>query len=221
LFIVFEGPDGSGKGTQAALLHRAITSLGVDDDATLISFPRYENTISGKYIGDFLNGKFGDIAAVHPVLAAGLFALDRHESAEMLTLALSGNHVICDRFTASNWAHQAAKLPPSEQVEFGRWLKAVDMGTKCPEPDLTIYLRADLQTCMQLIAKKGKRVYTDKPDIHEADSQYMQKVIDLYEQWYSEADYSVCAVDVCDAFDNIRSKASIQDEIWKLTGLGA
>jgi dTMP kinase len=60
--VALEGIDGSGKGTQAQLLKQRLTESGVT--ASLISFPRYDSTLFGGAIGDFLNGRFGALDAV-------------------------------------------------------------------------------------------------------------------------------------------------------------
>ena len=68
--IAIEGIDGAGKGTQAAQLVQRLQESG--RSATSIQFPRYSETTFGTAIGDFLNGRFGDLDTVHPQLAAVL-----------------------------------------------------------------------------------------------------------------------------------------------------
>jgi dTMP kinase len=64
--IAIEGIDGSGKGTQSRILVERIRQTG--RKVELISFPRYEETFFGRLIGSFLNGEFGSLDQVHPVL---------------------------------------------------------------------------------------------------------------------------------------------------------
>src|SRR5262245_14747793 len=90
--IAIEGIDGSGKGTQAARLVAGLQEKGLRVE--LISFPRYRDTFFGARIGDFLNGRFGGLAEVHPFLAATLFAGDRLESRQLLEDALGRNNVV-------------------------------------------------------------------------------------------------------------------------------
>ena len=99
--IVIEGIDGSGKGTQAKALTDRLNDAG--RRAELLSFPRYRETLFGHAIGDFLNGRFGQLNEVHPFLASVLYAADRYESKAVLLKALEQNEVvICDRYVPSN-----------------------------------------------------------------------------------------------------------------------
>jgi len=54
MIIVFEGTDGSGKGTQAKKLSDYFLSMG--KKAVLLDFPQY-NTPTGKKIKEYLSGE--------------------------------------------------------------------------------------------------------------------------------------------------------------------
>ena len=73
-FIVLEGIDGSGKGTQLEMLARAFAARGIA--STQVSFPRYDGFF-GKLVARFLNGEFGPLDAVDPHFSALLYAGDR------------------------------------------------------------------------------------------------------------------------------------------------
>ena len=85
--IAIEGIDGSGKGTQAAILVDRLRAAG--RRCELLSFPRYRETKFGSKIGDFLNGRFGQLDQVSPFLVSLLFAGDRFESKRVLIRALA------------------------------------------------------------------------------------------------------------------------------------
>jgi dTMP kinase len=105
--IVIEGIDGSGKGTQAQQLTERLAAAG--HRVRLLSFPRYRDTLFGQAIGEFLNGRFGQLDEVHPFLASVLYAADRYESKQVLLEALQqSDFVVCDRYVPSNLAHQGA-----------------------------------------------------------------------------------------------------------------
>ncbi len=179
--IAIEGIDGSGKGTQAALLRDALVGRGLK--TALISFPRYRDTFFGARIGDFLNGRFGSLSEVHPFLAATLFAGDRLESRPMLLEAIATQDVVVlDRYVASNVAHQAAKREGDERRTLTEWIQNLEYDVnQLPQPDLAVLLDLPAATAQRLIARKNARSYTDRAvDLQEADAQYLEKVRKVY-----------------------------------------
>jgi dTMP kinase len=181
MFVVIEGIDGSGKGTQAALLAARAAASGLTTQA--FSFPRYEKNPFGIAIGKYLNGAFGDVRRLPAHLIALLFAGDRFTVRDELVEAIrTKSLVICDRYEASNLAHQAAKLLPEEWPEFFDWVAAVEFGIfRMPRPDVTIYLDMPVATARTLIAHKQQRVYTPlKEDMHEKDESYLESCARVY-----------------------------------------
>ena len=181
MLIALEGIDGSGKGTQAARLCERLQSAGTS--VSLLSFPRYEATRFGRAIGDFLNGRFGTLDSVHPLLASLLYAGDRLESRAVLEEALRGHQVVVlDRYVASNVAHQGAKRHGLERAELREWIETIEFEIyQLPRPDLVILLDLPAQDAQHLIAKKQARSYTDKTaDLQEADGFYLAEVREVY-----------------------------------------
>ncbi|OYW18831.1 MAG: dTMP kinase [Planctomycetales bacterium 12-60-4] len=179
--IAVEGIDGSGKGTQSARLVENLRQRGLR--AELISFPRYRETEYGRKIGDFLNGRFGRLDQVHPLLVSLLFAGDRLESRGSLVELLATNDVVvCDRYVASNAAHQGAKAVNAEREELLRWIEFVEYDQhQLPRPDLTVWLDIPVSVAQALIQKKAQRSYTDlAADLQEADAAYLQRVANVY-----------------------------------------
>ena len=122
VLIAIEGIDGSGKGTQSSLISQRLNDLGYR--TSRIQFPRYTETYFGQAVGDFLNGRFGSLEDVHPQLVAVLYAGDRFESLGILQDEMaSSDIVVLDRFTASNLAHQAAKLQGDERERLIGWIE--------------------------------------------------------------------------------------------------
>ena len=60
--IVFEGTDGSGKGTQLSLLVEMLKSRGIPYET--LDFPRYGQSLFGDLAGRMLAGDFGGVDAV-------------------------------------------------------------------------------------------------------------------------------------------------------------
>jgi dTMP kinase len=183
MLVAIEGIDGSGKGTQAEFLASSLRRSGFR--VHLLGFPRYTETAFGRWVGEFLNGRFGALDQVHPLLVSLLFAGDRFESRPVLREALATNDfVILDRYVASNIAHQAAKADGDERRELCDWIEQLEFGLyELPRPDLVILLDLPVQQAQRLIARKTRRIYTDKPaDLQEADGGYLDRVREMYLQ---------------------------------------
>jgi dTMP kinase len=181
--VAIEGIDGSGKGTQSALLVERLRASG--RRAELISFPRYQQTEYGRKIGDFLNGRFGALDQVHPLLVSLLFAGDRFESREWLLERAAANEVLVfDRYVASNIAHQGAKAVDAERDELLRWIEFIEYGQhRLPRMDLTLWLEVPVTVAVQLIRQKSPRSYTEQAaDLQEADAGYLGRVHAMYHE---------------------------------------
>lgn len=179
--IVLEGADGSGKGTQARLLAKAIEEYA---PASFFEFPRYKKSAFGRLIGRCLAGEFGNFVELSPYLSSLPYILDRARAKYLLLESLKEGYVICDRYTTSNIAHQAAKLPEAERRDFIDFIERgeyEELGL--PVPDLVIYFAVPVEISADLVSKKSLRAYLDgegQKDQHEADHVYQQKVAEMY-----------------------------------------
>jgi len=205
--IAVEGTDGSGKGTQVSGLIARANSEGFL--ATSLSFPRYE-TPTGRIVRDYLNGNFGNPVELPPQVCAAFYAADRLVAAnEIKTFLREGTNVFLNRYTGSNLAHQAAKLPEEQREKFIRWdeeYEFVHLGI--PRPDLTICLHVPKGETLKAIEKQGREM-----DGHEADGDYQQRVIDTYLMLArTKPDWVLV-----DCMDNKRRKTieEVTDEIWE------
>lgn len=104
MFITFEGPDGSGKSTQAQKLADSLKSAGYDVE--LVHFPRYEGTI-GKLIGEIIKGekKIDNFDALEM-----LYVADQLDWQKELERLIYDEHkiVISDRYDMSTIAYYAS-----------------------------------------------------------------------------------------------------------------
>lgn len=102
LFISFEGPDGSGKSTQAALLHEWLCSRGVDH---IYTREPGGTSISEKIRTLILDPSNSEMDARAEAL---LYAASRAQLVhQVIAPALeSGQTVICDRYIDSSVAYQ-------------------------------------------------------------------------------------------------------------------
>ena len=154
-FIVFEGPDGSGKTTQVG---RLATSLG--------ALPTREpgDTPLGAQLRHLL---LADDSELTPGLRAEalLMAADRAQHVERVvapTLA-AGRSVVSDRFSGSSVAYQGygRGLDPMEVLALSQFAVA---GL---EPDLVIVLDVSVEVTLSRLGAKRDRIESAEPAFHQ------------------------------------------------------
>ena len=213
MLIAIEGIDGSGKGTQTRLLEQRLLDAGLG--VSMFSFPRYEDTFFGQEIGNYLDGKFGELEAVHPKFSSLLYALDRYETAPQIEEALAeGKIVICDRYIGSNIAHQCARMPVDSYSEMATWIRTVEEKIlRTRKPDKVLFLDINIHQAAKLVAKKVKRTYTDKTqDLHEASSSHLENALANF-RFLAKTDSWITVL--CSRDDGaIRPAQEISDEIF-------
>jgi len=144
LFIVFEGIDGSGKSTQAAMLHQYFEGLGLD--AVLTREPT--DGPWGRKIRDIAaRGRAGTSLDQE----IEIFVQDRRQHVrEIIRPALNrGAAVICDRYYFSTIAYQGALgADPAA-------LRRINEHTnKFPRPDVVFFIDVSPRTGVNRINKK-------------------------------------------------------------------
>ncbi|GAA3679023.1 hypothetical protein GCM10023081_16590 [Arthrobacter ginkgonis] len=132
LFIVFEGGDGAGKSTQAALLSERLEASG----RTVLRTREPGGTPIGEKLRALvLEHGHGD---VDPRTEALMFAASRAAHVEQVIrpALAAGTAVVCDRYVDSSVAYQGIGrgLGPAGVLEINRW------ATGGLVPDLTILL---------------------------------------------------------------------------------
>lgn len=181
-FIVIEGTDGSGKGTQVKKLVERLAAAGLEYE--MFDFPRYDQE-SSYFVRQYLNGKYGSADDVGPYTGSLFYALDRYEAAPLIRKALAQNKiVIVNRYVGSNMAHQGTKFAnPEERRGYFIWLDQMEYELfKIPRPDLSLVLRVPAEIAQNLVDKKQARSYTDKKrDLHEADISHMRRSVEVYD----------------------------------------
>ncbi len=173
--IIFEGLDGSGKGTQTQLTAEALKAEG--QDLRQITFPNYQSP-SSALVKMYLGGEFGQRPDdVNAYAASSFYAVDRYASykTDWGSFYREGGLVLSDRYTTSNAVHQCSKLPPMHWDGFLNWL--FDFEYKkigIPAPDCVVYLAVDPEVSQKLMTE---RYHGDesKKDIQEKDREYMAR----------------------------------------------
>lgn len=129
-FIVFEGIDGSGKSTQAALLARALENAGREVFAT--REPTADSPAALR-LREIAKGAREGFTLADEV---ALFFEDRawHVEHQIAPALASGAIVVCDRYWYSTAAYQGALGADAKDI-------AEKSRAQFPVPDLVVYLR--------------------------------------------------------------------------------
>ena len=149
-FIVFEGLDGSGKGTQIRLLEKKLLEAG--RSVTLTAEPT--ETALGGMIRDALSGNHPRT----PSELASLFLADRVQhntdpKKGICVLLDMGKDVICDRYYFSSFAYQGIDTDLD-------WVMRMNLDSPdILKPDVCIFLDVDPDVCMQRI--DSSRAFTE------------------------------------------------------------
>lgn len=161
VWITFEGGDGSGKTTQAALLEGWLRSQG----RTVVRTREPGGTEVGNLIRDIVLHHRGDVA---PRAEALLYAADRaHHVATLVRPALErGDVVIQDRYLDSSVAYQGAGrvLDAGEIRALSLW------ATGDALPDVTVLLDLDPASARLRLDADDKpfdRLEAEKAEFHE------------------------------------------------------
>ncbi len=161
LFVVFEGADGSGKSTQAAIL--------AERSGALLTRQPGATELGVELRRILLDGAAGDLS---PRAEALLMAADRAQhTREVLEPTLgSGRAVVCDRYIASSVAYQGhgRGLDPAEVAEISEW------ATEGLRADVIIYLRVTSD-------ESRVRLGPERDRIESAGSEFHQRVLESYE----------------------------------------
>ena len=192
-FIVFEGPDGAGKSSQALALLQQMESNGYP--VILTREP------GGTPLGESLRIALKSSARIEPLSGLFLFMAARCELVEtVIRPALEKNiHVISDRFTASTIAYQGH----GQGLDLAEITRMNHLACSSLPPDLTILL--DIPVA--LIPSRKSDNIQDKFDM--ASSEFHNKVRQGYlsiarrqpAQWL--------------VLDGTQSRQTLSDDIWE------
>ncbi len=213
-FIVIDGTDGSGKGTQSELLLHRLWSEG--RDAQLFDFPRYDEP-SSFFVRKYLNKEYGTPDEVGPYRASVFYALDRYDASFGLRRALAeGKIIVSNRYVSSNMGYQAGKIAdPAARTAFLSWLKEFEFDLfEIPKPDVNVLLFMPPEIGQRLVDEKASRNYTDKKrDAHEEDLEHLKKASSAYLDVATNEDWKVIRCVESDG-TTVRSRESIADELY-------
>ncbi|MDD3303110.1 MAG: deoxynucleoside kinase [Candidatus Gracilibacteria bacterium] len=221
MFIVIEGIDGSGKGTQTILLKEKLEILG--KKVKIIDYPRYGKK-GAFFVEKYLNGEYGK--DVNYKTASLFYALDRYDSSiDIKKYLIEYDYVISNRYTTSNMIHQSGKIikefedktvQKKELKIFLDWLIDMEYNIlSIPKPDKVIFLDVKPEVAIKLIEKKEKREYIkgDKnKDIHEEDDKHLENAYKIAKKIAKKYDWKTIK---CTENKKILDKSSITNLILK------
>jgi dTMP kinase len=169
-FITFEGGEGTGKSTQAAMLALRLESLGLG-----VLLTREPGGSPGAEIirHVLLSGAAKPFG---PELEAMLFAAarDDHVQCTILPALRSGKWVICDRFADSTRVYQGSLGRVDQRLIKG--LERVSIGDLTP--DLTLILDVPVDVGLERIAQRRGG---SEPDRFEAENvEFHEKLREAY-----------------------------------------
>lgn len=174
--IAIDGLDGSGKGTQTAILCAWLEEQGYK--VKQLSFPCY-GTKGAVPVETYLHGELGDDPEdTNAYAASTFFGVDRYISyrTDWINDAKSENTVIvCNRYTTANAVHQLSKLPKEKWEPFLSWLWDFEFEKLgLPKPDLVLYLALPPALSMRLVDHRAEKTGAVK-DIHELSRDHLEK----------------------------------------------
>jgi dTMP kinase len=176
LFLVFDGPEGSGKSTQLGLLRRKFEEI--HRPALMVRDPGH--TRIGEEIRSILLNPHNDDMAMRCEMLLYMAARAQMMSETILPALAQGQTVISDRFVSSTLAYQGGGdgLTPAD-------IRAVaDIAIKHRWPDLTIIL--DLPVDVSSARVKPKFLLPFPANIQDAAAQAVKDRIEQRPREYHE-----------------------------------
>jgi len=212
--VVIEAPDGSGKKTQAEMLFERLTREKYP--VIKVEFPNYSSP-SSSLVKMYLQGDFGQNPNdVNPYAASAFYAVDRFASfkKEWQNFYEEGGIIIADRYTTSNFIHQAVKFKAEkEKEEYLDWLWDLEFNRLAlPIPDAVFFLDMPPEFSERLMTnRKNKFTGDTKKDIHETNSDYLRE---SYENacWVAKK-YNWVKIE-CVTDNVIKSRAEIHENLY-------
>ena len=178
--LCIEGPDGSGKQTQANLLTEYLRDT-LHYKAKTFSFPNYTNNLASSLVKAYLSGQFGmHPEDTGPYAASMFYAADRFVTAygpEKSAFQEPLDFLILDRYVGSNAIHQGSKLQEDKLDPFLDWLYDFEFSKLgLPEPAMTVYLDVPPQISWDLKRMRANKFTGGQTqDIHESDRQFLER----------------------------------------------
>jgi dTMP kinase len=201
LFITFEGPEGSGKSTQASLAADSLRSRGYK----VLHTSEPGGTALGKKVREIILEK--DEIPMGSLAELFLFEADRAQHVrEVIRPAIRDKKiVICDRFNTATFAYQGYGLG----MDMDLINRVDDAATGALKPDLTVLLDIDIKLGM---SRAHARSSADRMEKRGED--FHRKVREGYLDLASRDAERIKVIEVAEDIDRTREK--VEKEIYGL-----
>jgi dTMP kinase len=201
--ITFEGPEGAGKSTQAAMLIKRLEARGLE--------VIYTREPGGTKLGEAIRGILQYDSAGEDPCAESEVLLFEASRAQLVRHVIQpaldrGAWVLCDRFADSTTAYQG--FGRGFSVELMETINRFAIGAAVP--DMTILLDVNVSLGMQRCAKRqaGKKIQYDRIEsealeFHEKVRQGYLELARRYPERFRQV-------------DAMRHAEPIGEDVWKL-----
>lgn len=195
-FIVFEGIDGSGKGTQLSHLAAQLDRLSLPYERTC----EPTGSAIGSLVRDVLTGR----VRTDNLAVAALFAADRLDhildsNIGLLARLSAGTNVLCDRYYFSSYAYHSVDVPMDWVITTN------EQAAKLLRPTVTVFIDIPAEEAMRRI--HAGRTSTELFENEERLRKTRENYFTAFERMKDCE--RVIVIDGC------RSEQEIADDIWE------
>ena len=196
-FFAFEGIDGSGKSTQAALLADRLRETGVRCYGTMEPTGGPVGTLTRQFPS-------GRMKADNRVIAS-LFAADRldhllNEVNGIKAKIEDGIAVVTDRYYFSSYAYHSVDVPMDWVITLN------EQSSQILRPDLTVFIDVDPDVALERIAKNR---------FHQELFETKSRLVKVREN-YMRAFEKLKGVEKVAVVDGNQGQEAVAEEIWKI-----
>ncbi len=158
LFVVFDGIDGSGKGTIISEVRRFLINKGIpENDIVVTAEPT--NSESGKKIRELLNSGASPESNAEELL--NLYVEDRkkHVEKKIIPALNKGKIILCDRFKHSTFVYQTMQGIHIEKIH--------ELHKGIIVPDVTFILDLSVDVALERVSRRNFKETFEQKDFLE------------------------------------------------------
>lgn len=210
-FVVFDGTEGCGKSTQAALLRDRLVGTGrlAADDVLLVRDPG--TTRIGELVRGILLDPANDEMGMRCEMLLYMAARAQMMRETTLPALAAGRLVLCDRFVSSTLAYQLG----GDELTAGDIRAVADVAIRRRWPDLTVLLTMSAEASMRRVKPKALTMFEDEPDLVDKD-RIERRPMAYHEQvrrnYLAQAEADPRRYRVIDAD---RPKEQVHEDVWR------